>query len=113
MKRPKDVYKKFWRSWDGKEAEQEYSGKKKERMVNDRGYFNLHRKRIFMGNPFAGYYIGIKERHGNKSEIWFNDFLLGELDENTGQIAPFNVSRLINCTKRTDIMHEIVSLYQQ
>jgi hypothetical protein len=74
MKRPKDVYKKSRRRWDGKEAEQEYKGKMKVRMVNDRGFFNLHQRRIFMGNPFAGYYIGIKEMAGGKSEIWFNNF---------------------------------------
>jgi hypothetical protein len=61
-------------------------------MVNDRGFFNLRQKRIFMGNPFAGYYVGIKEAGEEKSEIWFNDFLMGELDETTGQISPFNAS---------------------
>jgi hypothetical protein len=45
-----------------------------------------------MGNPFAGYYVGIKEAAGEKSEIWFNDFFMGELDEKTGQIFPFNAS---------------------
>jgi hypothetical protein len=37
----------------------------KVRMVNDRGFFNLRQRRIFMGNPFAGYYVGIKEAAGN------------------------------------------------
>jgi transposase InsO family protein len=92
MKRPCDVYTKSPRRWNGTETEQEYSGKMKTRMVNDRGFFNLRQSRIFMGNPFAGYYVGIKELPGEKSEIWFNDFLMGELDEKTGQITPFNAS---------------------
>jgi hypothetical protein len=92
MKRPKEVYKKSRRRWNGKEVEQEYTGNMKARMVNDRGFFNLRQRRIFMGNPFAGYYVGIKEMAGGKSEIWFNNFLMGELDEKTGQISPFNAS---------------------
>jgi hypothetical protein len=43
-----------------------------------------------MGNPFAGYDVGIKECPGKNAEIWFNDFLMDELDEKTGQITPFN-----------------------
>jgi hypothetical protein len=48
----------------------------------------LRKRRIFIGNPFAGYYAGIKEVIGEKSELWFNDILMGELDEKTGQISP-------------------------
>jgi hypothetical protein len=92
MKRPQEVYKRSQRRWQGKEEEQEYHGNMKMRMVNDRGFFNLRQRRIFMGNPFAGYYVGIKEAAGEKSEIWFNDFLMGELDEKTGQISPCNAS---------------------
>jgi transposase InsO family protein len=61
MKRPKKAYKKSRRRWDGKEAEREYKGNMKARMVNGRGLLNLCQRRIFMGNPFAGYYVGIKE----------------------------------------------------
>jgi hypothetical protein len=92
MKWPRDVYKKSRRLWDGKKKEQEYNGNMKVRMANDRGFFNLRQRRIFMGNPFAGYYLGIKEEAGEKSEIWFNNFLMGELDEKTGRISPFNAS---------------------
>ena len=91
MKRPRDVYKKSRLRWNGKEAEQEYHGNMKVRMVNGRGFFNLCHRRIVMGNPFTGYYVGIKEGGaGGKSRIWFNNFLMGELDEKTGQISPFN-----------------------
>jgi transposase InsO family protein len=66
MKRPKDVYKKSPRMWTGEEEEREYGGKMKVRMVNGRGFFNLRQRRIFMGNPFAGYYVGIKEAGGER-----------------------------------------------
>jgi hypothetical protein len=92
MKTPGEAYKKSSWKWDGKEAEQNYPGNMKTRMVNDRGYFNLRQGRIFMGNPFAGYYVGIKEAAGENAEIWFNNFLMGELDEKTGQITPYNAS---------------------
>jgi hypothetical protein len=51
---PAEAYKKSSRRWNGQEAEQEYSGNMKVRIVNDRGYFNLRQGGIFMGNPFAG-----------------------------------------------------------
>jgi hypothetical protein len=76
--------------WKGEAEEQEYGGNMNVRMVNDRGFFNLRQRRIFMGNPFVGYYVGIKEAGGEKSAIWFNNFLMGEHDEKTGQITPFN-----------------------
>ncbi|MDR2739033.1 MAG: hypothetical protein LBB68_04285, partial [Treponema sp.] len=55
----------------------------------DRGFFNYCGGRIFMGNPFSGYYIGIKERRDKNTEIWFNDVLMGEMDETTGQIVAY------------------------
>jgi hypothetical protein len=45
-------------------------------MVNDRGFFNWKTKRIFVGNPFSGYYVGIKERAGKWTEVWFEDLKL-------------------------------------
>jgi hypothetical protein len=92
MKRPKEAYKKSRRMRKGEEGEREYKGNMKARRVNGRGFFNLRQRRIFTGNPFAGYYAGIKEAAGVRSEIWFNDFLTGELDEKTGQISPCNAS---------------------
>jgi hypothetical protein len=45
-----------------------------------------------MGNPFAGNYVEIKELPNKTSELWFNQFFMGLLDESTGQITPSNVS---------------------
>jgi len=55
-------------------------------MVNDRGFFNLKTKRIFVGNPFAGYYVGVKERAGKPTEVWFANVKLGEINPDTLQI---------------------------
>jgi hypothetical protein len=41
----------------------------KSRMVNDRGFFNYHRHRIFVGNPFSGYNVEIKEIAGKRAEV--------------------------------------------
>ncbi|PKL15588.1 MAG: hypothetical protein CVV49_20640 [Spirochaetae bacterium HGW-Spirochaetae-5] len=54
-------------------------------MVNDRGFYNYKNKRIFVGNPFAGYNVGIKENEG-ETEVWFDDFLIGTVDKITGLI---------------------------
>jgi hypothetical protein len=59
-------------------------------MMDDRGFSNLRQSRIFLENPFAGYYAGLKKPAGEKSGVWFNDFLMGCLDETTGQITPMN-----------------------
>jgi hypothetical protein len=58
----------------------------KSRMVNSRGYFNYHLQRIFVGNPFSGYNVGIKERAGKRAEVWFDNFKLGEINQTTLQI---------------------------
>jgi hypothetical protein len=55
MKTLKEVCKKSERKYMGSEMELEYAGRMKSRMANDRGFFNYHRQRIFVGNPFSGY----------------------------------------------------------
>ena len=59
----------------------------KSRMVNDRGWCNFREKRLFIGNPFTGYHVGLKERMGQQTEVWFDNFLLGEIISAVGQIA--------------------------
>ncbi|GHV50174.1 hypothetical protein AGMMS49579_03350 [Spirochaetia bacterium] len=44
-------------------------------------------KRLFIGNPFTGYQVGLKERAGQQAEVWFDNFLPGEIIATTGQIA--------------------------
>jgi len=86
MKTPKEVYRKSERKYIGSEIEIEYSGRMKSRMVNDRGFINYHRQRIFVGNPFSGYNVGIKERVGKRAEVWFDNIKLGEINPDTLQI---------------------------
>jgi transposase InsO family protein len=86
MKTPKECYAKSERKYLGPDVEIDYHGKMKSRMVNDRGFFNRKTKRIFAGNPFSGYYAGVKERTGQRTEVWFENLKLGETDPGTLQI---------------------------
>ena len=86
MKTPKECYAKSERKYWGPDAEADYQYKMKSRMVNDRGFFTLKTKRIFVGNPFSGYYVGVKERVGKRTEVWFAGLKLGEINPDTLQI---------------------------
>ena len=87
LKTPSDVYSKSSRKYDDKDVLIVYGRGYKSRMVNDRGFCNYKSKRIFIGNPFAGYNIAIKEVNGI-TKFWFDDFLIGTLDEKTGLHLP-------------------------
>lgn len=85
MQRPADVYVKSARVYEPEDVLIVYGKRYKSRMVNDRGFYNYKGKRIFIGNPFAGYNVGIREIDG-ETEIWFDDFLIGVIDKKTGLI---------------------------
>ena len=55
-------------------------------MVNDRWFFNWKTKRIFVGNPFSEYYVGVKEWEGEWIEVWFNYLKLGEMNPDVLQM---------------------------
>jgi hypothetical protein len=86
MKRPCEVYRKSERRYEGDETGIEYGRGFKVRQVNDRGVFHLKGNRIFAGNPFAGYEVGIKETAGKESEVWFDYIKLGQINFVTGKI---------------------------
>ena len=56
--------------------------------MNDRGCINLKRQRYFIGNPFAGYYVGIKPVKTGEQIVWFGDYRLGTLDNDTMTLKP-------------------------
>ena len=99
MKTPKDYYTKSERKYISEETEIEYNGRMKSRIVNDRGYFNYYQQRVFVGNPFAGYNVGIKERINKPVEVWFDSFKLGEINSHTLQIQTvmLNLENKISC----------------
>ena len=99
MKVPADVYVKSEKKYLGEYVEMKYGRGFKVRMVNDRGFINLKQKRIFIGNPFSGYHVGVKEFVDKATEVWFGDFLLGALNQNTGLIEPS--CNIIQATKIT------------
>ncbi len=85
MKTPAELYTKSERKYEPEDVLIVYGRGFISRMVNDRGFCNYKGKRIFVGNPFAGYNVAIKEQH-SRIKIWFDDFLIGVLDEITGLI---------------------------
>ena len=88
MKVPADIYKKSENKYPGEYVELRYGKGIKVRMVNDRGFINLKQKRIFVGNPFSGYHVGVKEYVGKPMEIWFSETLLGTINPEDGLIEP-------------------------
>ena len=58
------------------------------RMVNDRGFINLSQRRIFIGNPFSGYQVGVKEFTDKPTEVYFGNYLLGIINQDTWLIEP-------------------------
>jgi transposase InsO family protein len=88
MKVPADVYCKSKTKYPGEYIELRYGKGFKRRYVNDRGYINFDNKRIFIGNPFNGYNVGIKESVDKPMEIWFSDMKLGTINPDNGLMEP-------------------------
>jgi hypothetical protein len=94
MKTPKECYAKSERKYLGSDVEVDYQGKMKSRMVKARVFFFFFSKRIVVGNSFSGYYVGVKERTGKWTEVWFEDLKLGETNPDTLQIQV----NMLDCT---------------
>jgi hypothetical protein len=88
MKTPAEVYKKSEIKYPGEHIELRYTKCFKVRYVNDRGYINYDTKRIFIGNPFSGYHIGLKENIDAPMEIWFSKIMLGAININNWLVEP-------------------------
>jgi transposase InsO family protein len=88
MKTPSEIYRKSKIKYPGEHIEIRYAKGFRVRYVNDRGYLNLDQKRLFVGNPFSGYHVGIKEFVDKPSEIWFGNLFLGIINADTGLVEP-------------------------
>jgi transposase InsO family protein len=88
MKTPAEVYCKSEIKYPGEHMELHYGKGFIARIVNDRGFFNWKNKRIFVGNPFNGYHVGIKEFVDKPLEVWFGKFFLGIINADSGLIEP-------------------------
>jgi len=82
MKRPADVYRNSDRKYHETVYEIEYPSGYMARRVNDRGWTYFSGKRIFIGNPLCGYYIGMK-KDGEYLNVWFGEMLIGKIDLKT------------------------------
>jgi hypothetical protein len=54
---------------------------------------------VFVGNPFAGYNVGVKEFVDKPTEVWFGNYLLGVINNDTGLIEPS--STIMQLTKNS------------
>jgi putative transposase len=83
MKTPASVYVKSEREYEPEIDRIEYPRGYKSRIVNDRGFINLKGHRVFIGNPFAGFNIGIKRLKTGNFEVKFDYLYIGMIDEKT------------------------------
>jgi transposase InsO family protein len=88
MKTPSIVYQESERKYEGVIEDLEYPGNFRVRMVNNRGYVSIKKRMFFVGNPFMGYYVGIRPQPDGLQNVWFGDYLLGSLDMDTGLLVP-------------------------
>lgn len=59
-----------------------------DRVVNSRGTASYLGKRIFFGNAFNGYNLGINEKANHISEVYFNKILIGYVDRTNKLFTP-------------------------
>jgi len=85
---PADIYTKSEKRFCSENVELKYGRGYKIRMVNDRGFLNLNQRRIFVGNPFSGYHVGVKEFVDKPTEVYFGNYLLGKINKDTWLIEP-------------------------
>jgi hypothetical protein len=85
-KSPAEVYEKSDTKYDPVFEDLQYPRGFKVRRVNDRGVMSFNGRRYFVGNPFAGYSVGICIKKDGIFEVWFASRMLGTLDVDTGLI---------------------------
>ena len=96
MKVPNDVYVKSERKYPGEYIELKYGKGFITRYVNDRGYINYDNKRVFIGNPFTGYHVGLKINVDALMEVWFSNIMLGKINPDNWLIEPeFNGEKVV------------------
>lgn len=88
MKTPATVYTESEIKYEEEIQDLEYPGAFRTRLVNNRGYVSIKSRMFFIGNPFMGYYIGIRPQPNGQQDVWFGDYNLGYLDQDTGLLKP-------------------------
>jgi putative transposase len=83
---PAEVYRKSETQYDPEIEDIEYPRGYKTRKVNDRGVMSFRGRRYFVGNPFAGYSVGIYMKKDGVQEVWFASRVLGTIDVESGLI---------------------------
>lgn len=80
------MYRKSETQYDPEIEDIEYPRGYKTRKVNDRGVMSFRGRRYFVGNPFAGYSVGIYMKKDGVQEVWFASRVLGTIDVESGLI---------------------------
>lgn len=87
MKTPSELYVPSTRQYAG-DVQPAYPDDFIVRLVNDRGYTNYKGHRIFIGNAFNGYHIGLRFMPGMCMEVYFGTLLLGHIDRTNYLFTP-------------------------
>lgn len=83
LKCPTDVYVNSKRKYTGTFYDVEYPYGFTPRRVNDKGMLIYKGHRLFVGNAFCGYFLGIKREDAEYSNVWLNSFPIGKIDLKT------------------------------
>lgn len=78
-KTPASVYRKSERMYEVFD-QLRYPKNLHSRMVNDRGYFHYKGRRIFAGNAFNGFVIGLDDRGSDGLRLYLEKFFIGVID---------------------------------
>jgi len=87
MKTPSDVYRRSKRMYTGTPSSVEYSNEFAVRKVKSNGQISFNNRVIFVSNSLKGWEIGLRYNVNNALEIWFDNLLLGEFNEETNSIV--------------------------
>ncbi|MGI5926579.1 MAG: hypothetical protein ACOX8A_05295, partial [Thermacetogeniaceae bacterium] len=79
-KTPSEVYSPSPIKYEGDIDEILYPFNFERRKVSSSGTIKLKNTEIFITNALAGYYLGLELKEHNRLNVWFNEFLIGEID---------------------------------
>ena len=74
MKTPAMIYTASEIKYDGIIEDLENPGTFRTRLVTNRGYISIKRRMFFIGNPFMGYYVGLRPQKDGQQNVWSGDY---------------------------------------
>ena len=83
MQTPAEVYKRSERKYNGDIDELIYPIGFERRKISSDGMIKFNNIKIAITSALAGYYVGLNYIDSHRMSVWFNEFLLGEIDTRT------------------------------